>query len=117
MKLNDEILKKMVESGTKAWTDLELSIANKKKVLQQIRNRLALFAEPAQENNVKIEIVRQSCRFLKKTYPSYAKEADLIINRFEHHLKFDHMAVLPFKQIDALTYRIFIKENLYAFTG
>ncbi len=117
MKLHDEILKKLVEKGTRAWTDLELGIANKTKVLKQIHSRLALFAEPAEENNVKIEIIRQSCQFIKNTYPVYAKEADLIINRFEHHLKFDNMAVLPFKQIDALTYRIFLKENLYACTG
>lgn len=117
MKLHDEILKKMVESGTKAWTDLELSISNKTKVLKQIHSRLAIFAGPAEENNVKIEIIRQSCKYLRDQYPVYAKEADLIINRFEHHLKFDQMAILPFKQIDALTYRIFLKENLYACTG
>ena len=45
------------------------------------------------------------------------KDVDVIINRYEHNLKFDNMAVLPFKQIDALTYRIFLKQNLYAYTG
>lgn len=117
MKLHDEILRKLVEKGTSAWTDIQLNISNKTKVLHHINQRLSSFATPYQENDVKIEIIRESCRSIKSKYPNYSKDVDVIINRFEHNLKFDNMAVLPFKQIDALTYRIFLKQNLYAFTG
>jgi len=117
MKIRNEILNKLVENGTKAWTDIELNISNKIKVLQQINNRLSYLAEPEEENKVKIEIIRQSCQNIKHNYPGYAKEVDHIINQFEHHLRFDNMAILPFKQLDALTYRIFLKQNLLAFTG
>ncbi|MCU4163316.1 hypothetical protein [Carboxylicivirga caseinilyticus] len=117
MKIRNEVLNKLVENGTKAWTNIELNITNKIKVLQHINNRLAYLAEPEEENKVKIEIIRQSCLKIRNDYPGYANEVDRIINQFEHHLRFDNMAILPFKQLDALTYRIFIKQNLLAYTG
>nr|WP_321450372.1 hypothetical protein [uncultured Carboxylicivirga sp.] len=117
MNIRNEVLDKLIENGTKAWTDIELNISKKIKVLQSINNRLSYLAKPEEENNVKIEIIRQSCKKIKNKYPGYANEVDHIINQFEHHLRFDNMAILPFKQLDALTYRIFIKQNIYAFTG
>ncbi len=117
MKSHNEILCRLVKKGTKAWTDIELNITNKTRILKQINWQLSCLAGPEYENNVKIEIIRQSCKNIKDKYPGYANEVDHIINQFEYHLKYDNMAILPFKQLDALTYRIFINQCLLAFTG
>ena len=102
----------MVSRGALAWTDIELTKKKKTKVLNQIKKTLELMATPREENQVKIEIVRECCRNIRNQYPTYAREVDFIIKQFEHHLRFDSMAVLPFKQLDNLTYRIFLKQSL-----
>ncbi len=112
MNLREEMLRKMVSKGALAWTDIELTKKKKNKVLTQIKRTLELLATPKEENQVKIEIVRECCRSIRNQYPTYAPEVDLIIRQFEHHLRFDNMAVLPFKQLDNLTYRIFLKQSL-----
>lgn len=112
MNVRDEMLRQIVNRGALAWTDIELTRKKKNNVLKQIKRTLAQMATPKEENSVKIEIIRECCRNIRKRYPSYADEADLIIKQFEHHLRIDNMAVLPFKQIDELTYRIFLRQSL-----
>ncbi|MBR8536594.1 hypothetical protein KDU71_13550 [Carboxylicivirga sediminis] len=111
------ILNKLVQKATTIWSDIESERAKKIHVLNTVKDRLAAIATPHEENDVKVEIVRQTCKRLKELYPAYAKNIDEILLPFEHHLKFDHMAVLPFKQIDSLTYRIFMNQNMMGFVG
>ena len=112
MNLREEMLRKMVSRGALAWTDIELTKKKKNKILNQIKKTLELMATPKEENHVKIEIIRECCRSIRNQYPTFAREVDLIMIQFEHHLRFDSMAVLPFKQLDNLTYRIFLKQSL-----
>ena len=112
MNLREEMLRKMVNRGAIAWTDIELTKKKKTKILNQIKRTLELMATPKEENQVKIEIVRECCRNIRNQYPTFTREVDLIMKQFEHHLRFDSMAVLPFKQLDNLTYRIFLKQSL-----
>lgn len=111
------ILNKLVQKATTIWSDIESEKATKIHVLNTVKERLASIATPLEENDVKVEIIRQTCRRLKELYPAYTKNVDDILLPFEHHLKFDHMAVLPFKQIDNLTYRIFMNQNMMGFVG
>jgi hypothetical protein len=111
------ILNKLVQKATLIWSDIESERAAKINVLNTVKKRLGAIATPIEENDVKIEIVRQTCRRLKEQYPAYSKNIDEILLPFEHHLKFDHMAVLPFKQLDKLTYRIFMNQSMLGFTG
>ena len=111
------ILSKLIQKATLIWSDIESERTTKINVLNTVKERLSAIATPVEENEVKIEIVRQTCRRLKEQYPAYSKNIDEILQPFEHHLKFDHMAVLPFKQIDKLTYRIFMNQSMLAFTG
>jgi len=112
-----EIINKLVEKGTRIWSNIETESDNKINTLRNINKRLAALSSPREENNVKVEIVRQTCKKLKELYPKYAKEIDDIVLPFEHHLKFDHIAILPFKQIDSLTYRIFMHQSMMSFVG
>ncbi|MBS2211663.1 hypothetical protein KEM09_09630 [Carboxylicivirga mesophila] len=111
------ILNKLVQKAATIWSDIESEKATKIHVLNTVKDRLAAIATPHEENDVKVEIVRQTCKRLKELYPAYAKNIDEILLPFEHHLKFDHMAVLPFKQIDSLTYRIFMNQNMMGFVS
>ncbi len=111
------ILNKLVHRAATIWSDIESERAIKVNVLNTVKKRLAGFATPHEENDVKVEIVRQTCKRLKEMYPAYAKNVDEILLPFEHHLKFDNMAVLPFKQIDKLTYRIFMNQSMMGFVG
>ncbi len=111
------ILDKLVQKASVVWSDIESEKEIKVKILNSVKKRLEGIASPQEENNVKIEIVRQTCRRLRELYPAYAQAIDEIIKPFEHHLKFDHLAVLPFKQIDALTFRIFMNQNLMGFVS
>ncbi|MCG8582161.1 MAG: hypothetical protein MI866_19725 [Bacteroidales bacterium] len=111
------ILDKLVQKASVVWSDIESEKELKIKTLNTVKKRLQHFASPQEENDVKIEIVRQTCRRLRELYPSYAQAIDEIIKPFEHHLKFDNLAVLPFKQIDALTFKIFMNQNMMGFAG
>jgi len=112
-----EIINKLVEKGTRIWSNIETEQHNKINTLKIINKRLAAIASPVEENNVKVEIIRQTCKKLKELYPKYTKEVDNIVLPFEHNLKFDHIAILPFKQIDSLTFRIFMNQNIKSFIG
>ncbi|MBK3517484.1 VHS/ENTH/ANTH domain-containing protein [Carboxylicivirga marina] len=115
--MKNMILDKLVKKATTIWSDIESEKELKVNALKTVKKRLETIATPQEENNVKIEIVRQTCRRLKELYPAYAHAIDEIIKPFEHHLKFDNIAILPFKQIDALTYRIFMNQNMMGFVG
>ncbi len=114
MNFSKDFFTRLIDNGTQAWTNVELNMSKKRSVLKQINDWLSTNATPEEENNVKIEIIRQSCFNIKRKYPSFSSEVDFIINQFEHNLKFDNMAILPFKQLDSLTFRIFISNNLMA---
>lgn len=116
IKQND-LLNKLVEKATNAWSDIDVERNIKVNALKTVNERLATIATPSEENNIKIEIIRQTCQRLKERYPSYINEVNKIVEPFEHHLKFDNMAVLPFKQIDSLTYRIFMNQNMMSFVS
>ncbi|WP_439181663.1 hypothetical protein [Carboxylicivirga taeanensis] len=111
------IFNKLIQKAAIIWSDIESEKATKIQILNTIKKRLEFFATPQEENDVKIEIVRQTCQRLKQMYPAYAKSVDDILTPFEHHLRFDNLAVLPFKQIDSLTYRIFMNQNMMGFVG
>lgn len=115
--MKNMVLDKLVQKATLIWSDIESEKEIKVNALNTIKNRLAAIATPCEENEVKIEIVRQTCRRLRELYPAYAQAIDEIIKPFEHHLKFDKMAVLPFKQIDALTFRIFMNQSMMGFVS
>jgi len=112
-----ELMNKFVQRGTQIWSSIETESEKRVNSLKLINQGLRTLATPKMENNVKVEIVRQTCKKLKQLYPRYAEEVDAISLPFEHHLKFDQMAVLPFKQIDSLTFRIFINQNMISFLG
>ncbi|GEM_PF-4862070 len=112
-----DIFNKLIEKATATWSDIESERKKKVGILDFVKARLADIATPAEENNVKIEIVRQTCKRLKELYPGYTGEIDEIVKPFEHHLKFDHIAVLPFKEIDSLTFRIYMNQNMLSFCG
>ncbi|MCU4154870.1 hypothetical protein J1N10_02715 [Carboxylicivirga sp. A043] len=111
------ILDKLVQKASVVWSDIESEKEMKVRTLNSVKKRLEDIASPQEENDVKIEIVRQTCHRLRELYPSYAKAIDEIIKPFEHHLKFDNLAILPFKQIDALTFRIFMNQNMMGFVS
>lgn len=111
------VLNKLVQRATSIWSDIESEKEIKINTLNTVKKRLAAIASPHEENDVKIEIVRQTCRRLKELHPAYAQSVDEILKPFEHHLKFDNMAVLPFKQIDALTFKIFMNQNMMGFVS
>ncbi len=117
MNFSQELFLRLIDNGTQAWTNIELNLSKKRTVLKQINDWLSANATPEEENKVKIEIIRQSCFNIKRKYPSFSGEVDFIINQFEHNLKFDNMAILPFKQLDSLTFRIFLNSNLMAPAG
>ncbi len=110
-----EIMNKLIEKGTQIWSNIESEKIKKVNTLRDITQRLSLLASPLEQNNVKVEIVRQTCKKLKERYPGYAKEIDDIVLPFEYKLRFNDIAILPFKQIDSLTYRIFINQNMMSF--
>lgn len=110
--MREEILNRMISQGASVWTNIKLPKEKKTKVLTRINKSLQTLASPSEENMVKVEIIRESCRAIKKMHPGFSEEVDRIINQFEHHLKFDSMAVLPFRQIDALTFRIFMHQAI-----
>ncbi len=115
--MKNMILNKLVNKATLIWSDIESERATKVNVLNTVKKRLGAIATPMEENDAKIEIVRQVCKRLKEQYPTYSKNVDEILLPFEHHLKFDNLAVLPFKQIDNLTYRIFMNQSMMGFVG
>ncbi|MCT4588570.1 MAG: hypothetical protein N4A71_12145 [Carboxylicivirga sp.] len=115
--MKNMILNKLVQKATVIWSDIESKKETKVNILNVVKDRLAAIATPHEENDVKIEIVRQVCCRLKEQYPSYSQAVDEILNPFEHHLKFDSIAVLPFKQLDALTFRIFMNQSMMGFVS
>jgi hypothetical protein len=112
MSLQQDILMKFVDQGTRAWTNIEFSKTKKTSILNQIKKGLSTMASPLEENQVKIDIIRESCKRIGERYPRFSNEARQILTQFENHLKFDQVAVLPFSQLDKLTFRIFLCESL-----
>jgi hypothetical protein len=115
--MKNMILDKLIQKASVVWSDIESEKEIKVRTLNTVKKRLEDIASPQEENNVKIEIIRQTCQRLRNLYPSYAHAIDEIIQPFEHHLKFDNLAVLPFKQIDTLTFRIYMNQNMMGFVG
>ncbi|WP_430810654.1 MULTISPECIES: hypothetical protein [unclassified Carboxylicivirga] len=109
------VISGLIEKVCSVWSDIDAGIEYKASVLKVVNNRLAELTSPQEENFIKIEIVRAICRQLKLRYPNYAKAVDDVLRPFEWQLQRDQMAVLPFKQIDTLTYRIYMQQTITGF--
>ncbi|TAJ12262.1 hypothetical protein DMA11_13500 [Marinilabiliaceae bacterium JC017] len=112
MNINEDMLSAFVRKGANTWANVELTKHKKVKVMSQIKESLQSIANPRDENEVKIEIIRQTCRLLSELYPNYSKDAEKILNQFETHLRINSMAVLPFHELDELTFKIFVRKTL-----
>lgn len=115
--MRNTLINSLVQKAIVVWSDIESEREQRIDVLNTVRHSLAQIATPNEENNVKIDLVRRICERLRRMYPSYTNSIDEIVMPFEQHLTKDELAILPFKQIDELTYRIFMKQNMMGFVG